>query len=103
MRRYLDLHRQNLVDAIRRLGAQPFATLLTVLVIAIAIALPAGLRVLVNNLASLSGGWESAADFTVYFKRDIPTERARARLKATRAPACAWTMPVTSGRRSYTR
>jgi len=78
MRRYLDLHRQNLVDAVRRLGRQPVATLLTVLVIAIAIALPAGLRVLVNNLASLSGGWQSAADFTVYFKRDVPTERARA-------------------------
>jgi len=78
MRRYLDLHRQNLVDAVRRLGRQPLATLLTVLVIAIAIALPAGLRVLVNNLGSLSGGWQSAADFTVYFKRDVPTERARA-------------------------
>jgi cell division transport system permease protein len=78
MRRYLDLHRQNLVDALRRLGRQPLATLLTVLVIAIAIALPAGLRVLVNNLGALSGGWQSAADFTVYFKRDVPTERARA-------------------------
>jgi cell division transport system permease protein len=78
MRRYLDLHRQNLIDAVRRLGRQPFATLLTVLVIAIAIALPAGLRVLVNNLGALSGGWQSAADFTVYFKRDVSTERARA-------------------------
>jgi len=78
MRRHLDLHRQNLVDAVRRLLRQPFATLLTVLVIAIAIALPAGLRVLVNNLGNLSGGWQSAAEFTVYFKRDVPTERARA-------------------------
>jgi cell division transport system permease protein len=78
MRRYLDLHRGNLVDAVRRLRAQPFATLLTVLVIAIALALPAGLRVLVSNLATLSGGWQSAADFTVYFKIDVPTDRARA-------------------------
>jgi cell division transport system permease protein len=78
MRRYLDLHRGNLVDAVRRLRAQPFATLLTVLVIAIALALPAGLRVLVGNLATLSGGWQSAADFTVYFKIDVPTDRARA-------------------------
>jgi len=49
MRRYLGLHRDNLVDALRRLRRQPFATLLTVLVIAIALALPAGLRVLVND------------------------------------------------------
>ena len=78
MRRYLGLHRDNLVDAIRRLGRQPFATLLTVLVIAIALALPAGLRVLVSNLGTLSGGWQSAADFTVYFKLEVPTDRARA-------------------------
>jgi len=78
MRRYLGLHRDNLVDAVRRLGRQPFATLLTVLVIAIALALPAGLRVLVSNLGSLSGGWQSAADFTVYFKLEVPTDRARA-------------------------
>ena len=78
MRRYLGLHRDNLVDAVRRLRRQPFAALLTVLVIAIALALPAGLRVLVNNLGSLSGGWQSAADFTVYFKLEVPTDRARA-------------------------
>ncbi len=78
MRRYLGLHRDNLVDALRRLRKQPFATLLTVLVIAIALALPAGLRVLVSNLGSLSGGWQSAADFTVYFKLEVPTDRARA-------------------------
>jgi cell division transport system permease protein len=78
MRRYLGLHRDNLVDAVRRLRRQPFATLLTVLVIAIALALPAGLRVLVGNLGSLSSGWQSAADFTVYFKLEVPTDRARA-------------------------
>jgi cell division transport system permease protein len=78
MRRYLGLHRDNLVDAARRLRKQPFATLLTVLVIAIALALPAGLRVLVSNLGNLSGGWQSAADFTVYFKLEVPTDRARA-------------------------
>jgi cell division transport system permease protein len=78
MRRYFGLHRDNLIDAVRRLRRQPFATLLTVLVIAIALALPAGLRVLVSNLGSLSGGWQSAADFTVYFKLEVPTDRARA-------------------------
>ena len=44
LQHYLALHRQNAGDALRRLGSQPFATLLTVLVIAIAMALPAGLR-----------------------------------------------------------
>jgi len=78
MRRYFDLHLQNLLGACGRLARQPFATLLTVLVIAIAMALPAGLRVLVNNAGALSAEWQSAADFTVYFKTDVPTDKARA-------------------------
>jgi len=77
MRRYFDLHLQNLLGALGRLVHQPLATLLTVLVIGIAMALPAGLRVLVGNVSALSGQWQSAADFTVYFKTDVPTERAR--------------------------
>ena len=48
-RRYFELHLQNLVGAVGRLARQPFATTLTVLVIAIALALPAGLRVLVKQ------------------------------------------------------
>jgi cell division transport system permease protein len=78
VRRYLDLHWQNLRGAVHRLARQPFSTALTVLVLAIAIALPAGLRVLVNNAAALSGEWQSAADFTVYLKTNVRPERARA-------------------------
>jgi cell division transport system permease protein len=85
MHRYFDLHLQNLRGALGRLARQPFATTLTVLVIAIAIALPAGLRVLVNNVGTLSGEWQSAADFTVYFKTDVPTDRARAVARALEA------------------
>ena len=76
LRHYLALHRQNLQDALRRLVTQPFASLLTVLVIAIALALPAGLRVLVNNAGALSESWQGAADFAVYLKIDVSAENA---------------------------
>lgn len=78
MKRYFELHLQNLVGAAGRLARQPVATLLTLLVIAIALALPAGLRVLVNNLGALSDSWQSAADVTVYLKTDVKAERVRA-------------------------
>jgi cell division transport system permease protein len=78
LKRYFELHLQNLVGAVGRLARQPLGTLLTVLVIAIALALPAGLRVLVNNAGALSDSWQSAADFTVYLKTDVAAERARA-------------------------
>lgn len=77
LRHYLELHRSNLVGAALRLAKQPFATALTVLVIGIALALPAGLRVLVNNVGAVSSSWQSAADFTVYLKLDVTQEAAR--------------------------
>src|SRR5512143_297146 len=76
LQHYLALHGRNLQDALRRLASQPFASLLTVLVIAIALALPAGLRVLVNNAGALSDSWQGAADFAVYLKIDVSAETA---------------------------
>jgi cell division transport system permease protein len=77
-RRYFDLHRQSLIGSVRRLAGQPLASLMTLLVIAIALALPAGLRVLVSNLGSISASWQNAADFTAYLKLDVKPDRVRA-------------------------
>jgi cell division transport system permease protein len=77
LQRYLGLHLQNLLGAFGRLARQPLASLLTVLVIAIALALPAGLRVLVSNAGALSASWQSVADFTVYLKMAVGDDRAR--------------------------
>ena len=77
LRHYFGMHRANLVGAIKRLAGQPFASLLTILVIATALALPAGLRVAVNNTDAVSNSWQGAADFTVYLKLDVSEEAAR--------------------------
>jgi cell division transport system permease protein len=79
---YLGLHRASLADAVTRLAKQPFSSTLTILVIAVALALPAGLRVAVNNASSLSGSWQSAADFTVYLKTEV-TDAAAERVART--------------------
>jgi cell division transport system permease protein len=77
LKHYFGLHRDNLLGAIKRLGGQPFASVLTILVIATALALPAGLRVAVSNADAVSDSWQSAADFTVYLKMDVSEEAAR--------------------------
>ncbi|HJR69813.1 MAG TPA: permease-like cell division protein FtsX [Gammaproteobacteria bacterium] len=77
LRHYFRLHRNNCVDAVARIIRQPFASSLTILVIAIALALPAGLRVAVNNADAVSESWQGAADFTVYLKLDVTTDAAR--------------------------
>ncbi len=82
LRHYFGLHRANLVGAVERLASQPFASALTILVIATALALPAGLRVAVNNADAVSDSWQSAADFTVYLKLDVSEEAARRTARA---------------------
>jgi len=62
---------------VRRIAGQPFASATTILVIAIVLALPAGLRVAVNNAAVLSETWQSVADFSVYLKLDVSADAAR--------------------------
>jgi cell division transport system permease protein len=85
LRHYLGLHRSNCLGALARIAGQPFASGLTILVIAIAIALPAGLRVAVNNADAVSKSWQGAADFTVYLKLDVATEAARRTARALEA------------------
>jgi cell division transport system permease protein len=77
LKHYLGLHRTNCAGAVRRLAQQPFASLLTILVIATALALPAVLRVAVNNARAVSDSWQGAADFTVYLKMGVSEEAAR--------------------------
>jgi cell division transport system permease protein len=76
IKRYFGLHAQNLVGSLGRLARQPIAAILTALVIAVALALPAGLRVIVSNADLLSESWESVADFTVYLTVDTDEQRA---------------------------
>jgi cell division transport system permease protein len=69
MTRWFERHLQTMVGSLGRLWQQPFAALLTVLVIGIALALPACLHVLVQNVRAASGGWNNALDVSVYMKQ----------------------------------
>jgi cell division transport system permease protein len=77
MSTYFTRHLQALFGAIGRLARTPFATLLTLIVIGVALALPAGLALVVDNLRSATGDLGSAVDFTVHFKTGTPIERVQ--------------------------
>jgi cell division transport system permease protein len=77
MKQWFERHLQTLVGSLGRLWTQPFATLLTVLVIGIALALPACLHVLVQNVRVASGGWGNALDISVYMKPAATLEQAQ--------------------------
>jgi cell division transport system permease protein len=74
---WLNRHLQTLVGSLGRLSQQPVSNLLTILVIGIALALPACLQVLVANARSVTGDLSNAVDISVYLKRNVSEQQAR--------------------------
>jgi cell division transport system permease protein len=66
-----------MIGTLGRLSQQKLATLLTMLVIGIALALPACLHLLVVNAKAATGQWNSALDLSVYLKRPTSVDEAR--------------------------
>lgn len=71
-------HAQGAIGSLGTLSRSPVATALTVLVIGIALSLPALLGVLVDSGRSLAGNWSEVRDFSVYLAPGAPLARAEA-------------------------
>lgn len=93
---YATRHLQALFGALGRLMRAPLATLLTLMVIGVALALPAGLGLLVDNLRNATGDFDNALDFTVHFKLDTPIERVQQIAKSARERSGVDAITVTS-------
>jgi cell division transport system permease protein len=70
-------HAQALLASLGRLAREPLATALTLGVIALALALPAGLWVLVSSARAATGDLADTVDVTVYLKPEVSLEKAR--------------------------
>ena len=68
---WLTRHASTAVGSLGRLFRQPFASLMIILVIAVTLAIPAALSLVVKNAQSVSTGWDNALDFSVYLQRDL--------------------------------
>lgn len=69
-------HVSTSAGALGRLGRQPFASFMTVLVIAVTLALPAAMHLVIKNAQSVSSNWENALDFSVYLKSAVSVDEA---------------------------
>jgi len=78
-------HVQAMLGSLGRLARSPVATLLTLLVIALALALPAALRLLVINAQAATGNFAGAVDVSVYLKTDVPLAKAQQLAQAASA------------------
>ncbi len=73
---WLTRHASTSVGALGRLSRQPFASLMIILVIAVTLALPAAINVIVKNVQSVSSSWNNALDFSVYLRQDLSVSEA---------------------------
>jgi cell division transport system permease protein len=81
---YFSRHAQALLSAFGRLIRQPLGTVLTVFVIAIALALPTTLWLLVKNARIATGDVTDSIELSVFFKADVPLEQAEQLAAAAR-------------------
>ena len=63
-------------SSLQKLVRQPFASLMIVGVIAMTLALPTALHLLVKNALAVSGGWENALDFSVFLDESLTVDEA---------------------------
>lgn len=75
---WLDQHLYSFVSSLGRVLRRPWATLLTIGVMAVALALPLGLWVALGNLQHFAGNVEQSREIDVFLKPDIAAERATA-------------------------
>ena len=82
---WIEHHGDSLVASLGRMLGKPWATLLTVGVMAVALALPLGLALVLDNAARLGGNIERAREIALFLKPDISLERAKTLAQTLRA------------------
>jgi cell division transport system permease protein len=81
---WFDLHLYSLFSSLGRLAQRPWATLLTVGVMAVALALPLLLALLLGNVERLSGTFRESRDVSLFLKPAIDEAAARAVAESVR-------------------
>jgi cell division transport system permease protein len=82
---WLERHAQSLVGSLGRLARQPFATALTVIVIAIALALPAALWLVVTNTRAATADLAETVQLSAYLRLPTTAEQAKKAAAAIQA------------------
>jgi len=73
---WLQHHRISAAESLLKVLLHPWSSLLTWLVIAIALALPMGLSVALNNVDRLGSAWERTAQLSIFLGKDVTAEKA---------------------------
>lgn len=82
---WIDHHLYSVVASLGRVVRKPFASLLTIAVIALAFTLPLGLWLVLQNVQRFTGDVQRSREISVFLKQDTSVDRARALAEQLRA------------------
>jgi cell division transport system permease protein len=82
---WLARHAQTLLGSLGRTVQHPLATVMTMAVIAVALALPLFLNVLLLNTRAATANWNQAFDLSVYLHKNAGSERTQGLARQLRA------------------
>lgn len=85
MKAWLTHHGHSLRLALRRLAEAPFAATFSILVIGVALSLPAGFHVLLQNVQRVAGQAATEPELSLFLKLDLGENAARAFAESLRA------------------
>lgn len=74
---YFIHHIRVLLGSLGRLTRHPLSTSMTMAVIAIALTLPAGLYLALNNISGLSAGWDSSTKISLFLHANVSQDKAQ--------------------------
>lgn len=84
LQRLTQEHTRVFFFSLGKLGRNPVGTLLTALVIGVALALPAGMHVLTQNLSKISYSWQDSLQLSLFLKDSVSAERGAALAREVR-------------------
>ncbi|NNJ90089.1 MAG: cell division protein [Gammaproteobacteria bacterium] len=68
-------HLQVAISSLGRLTRSPIGTLMTATVLGIAVSLPAGMWVMLDNVKQISGNWDAGASLSMFLKADTDEQQ----------------------------
>jgi len=77
MSNHLLRHLQAALFSLGQLVRTPLASLMTIAVIGIALALPGGLYVMIDNMLRVSSSWDTTARISIFLNMSVPESRAK--------------------------
>ena len=74
---YFIHHIRVLLGSLGRLTRHPLSSMMTMAVIAIALTLPSGLYLALNNISGLSEGWDSSTQISLFLNTSVSEKKAQ--------------------------